>query len=212
MYMLLKILFERRYLGDKKNDCLMTVDGTDFECAEQRRWCYSHKFGHSGLRYEVGISILSGDICWINGPYEAGRWNDISIFRDSLMSHLDDSERVEADDGYIGEHPKHIKCPKGFANKAENEFMQQRVRNRQETVNKRLKQFGILKQVYRHSIPNHGDVFRACAVLTQLAINDGDRLFACGYRDQHNPRADNKRSYETTEESIDEGSTDSNSL
>ena len=175
----MKILFERRYIGDKKNDCLMTVDGTDFEMAEQGRFCWSHKFDRSGLRYEVGISILSGDICWINGPYEAGTWPDISIFRDSLMSHLDDSERVEADDGYIGEHPKHVKFPKGFANKAETEFMQQRVRNRQETVNKRFKQFGILKQRYRHSIPCHGDVFRACAVLTQLAINEGDNLFAC---------------------------------
>ena len=73
---------------------------------EQGRFCYSHKFGHSGLRYEVGISILSGDICWINGPYEVGRWNNISIFRDSLMSHLDNSEKVEEDDGYSGEHPK----------------------------------------------------------------------------------------------------------
>ena len=66
--------------------------------------------------------------------------------------------------------------------------------------------------MYRHSIPNHGDVFRACVVLTHLAINDGDRLFACGYRDQHNSRTNNKRSCETTEESIDEGSTGSNSI
>ena len=31
----------------------------------------------------------------------------------------------------------------------------------------------------------HGDVFRACAVLTQLAINDGDKLFSCGYNDRY---------------------------
>ena len=66
--------------------------------------------------------------------------------------------------------------------------------------------------MYRHSIPSHEDIFCACVVLTHLAINDGDMLFACGYRDQHNPRADNKRSYETTEERIDERSTDSVSL
>ena len=51
-----------------------------------------------------------------------------------------------------------------------------------------------------------------CCSNIAYAINDGDRLFACGYRDQHNPRVDNKRRYETTEERIDEGSTDSNSL
>ena len=61
--------------------------------------------------------------------------------------------------------------------------MQQRVRNHQETVNKRFKNWGILKQVYRHSIPKHGGVFRAIAVITQLVITNGEKLFDCGYRD-----------------------------
>ena len=59
------------------------------------------------------LVILFGSM---NGPYECGRWPDISIFRESLLSHLEPAERVEADDGYIGEHPLHIKCPAGFAN------------------------------------------------------------------------------------------------
>ena len=61
--------------------------------------------------------------------------------------------------------------------------MQQRVRNRQDTVNKRFKDWGALRQIWRHSIPLHGDVFRAIAVMTQLAINQGEKLFECGYRD-----------------------------
>ena len=117
----------------------MTIDWIDYEIAELGRSFYSHKFQHSALRYEIALSILTGDICWVNGPYEAGRWPDIKVFRDSLMSHLEKGERVEADDGYIGEHPQWVKCPKGFANLEETEFMQQRCRNRQETVNKRLK-------------------------------------------------------------------------
>ncbi len=32
-------------------------------------------------------------------------------------------------------------------------------------------------------LPHVGDVFRACAVLTQLAINEGDRLFEVEYGD-----------------------------
>jgi hypothetical protein len=44
------------------------------------------------------------------------------------MSHLDaEGERVEADDGYIGEAPQYVKCPKCFANPNETEHMQQRV-------------------------------------------------------------------------------------
>ena len=118
---------------------MLTVDGTDYEGPELGRTFYSHKFKRSALRYEIALSILTGDICWINGPYEAGSWSDIKIFRDSLMSHLEKGERVEEDDGYVGENPQWVKCPRRFANKETTEYMQQRCRNRQETVNKQLK-------------------------------------------------------------------------
>jgi hypothetical protein len=187
---LLQIVWENRFKNDGGNDCLMTVDGTDFRIPEHGKVFYSHKFKKSGLRYEVGLCIATGDIVWLNGPYECGKWPDISIFRDSLLSHLAPAERVEADDGYIGEHPLHIKCPKGFTNPQSTLFMQQRVRNRQETVNKRFKDWGLLKQVYRHEISGHGLAFRAIAVITQLSINSGEALFECGYRDPPYHNAD----------------------
>ena len=82
----------------------------------------------------------------------------------------------------IGEAPTYIKCPKSFtAAVEETQAMQARVCMRQETVNKRFKHFGILKQVFRHYIPDHGDVFRA--VLTQISILNGEPLFSTGYRD-----------------------------
>ena len=99
------------------------------------------------------------------------------------MSFLEENERVEADDGYKGEHPMHVKCPAGFCNPQETLFMQQRIRNRQETVNMRLKKWGCLKQPWRHNIMIHGDAFRACAVLLQVSISSGERLFQSGYRD-----------------------------
>ena len=63
------------------------------------------------------------------------------------MSHLEKGERVELDNGYIGEHPQWVKCPKGFANLEETEYMQQRCRNREETVNKRLRQLSVKTEV-----------------------------------------------------------------
>ena len=165
------------------NDCLITVDGTDFRIAEQGKIFYSHRYKKSGLRYEVDLCILIGDIVWINDPNECGIWPDISIFRNSLISHLSYGERVEADDGYIGEAPDHIKCPKSFVNPEETVRMQVRARSRQETVNKRFKNWGILKQVYRNTITSHGDAFRAIAVITQQSIRNGKAIFACGYRD-----------------------------
>jgi hypothetical protein len=178
-----QIIFEDRFKGDKGNDCLMTVDCTDFRVAEQGKKFYSFKYKKSGVRYEICLCILTGDIVWINGPFECGMWNDIMIFRSALMTELSANERVEADDGYIGEHPRHIKCPRGIANLEETEFMQQRVRNRQESINKRFKDWGALRQIWRHAIPRHGETFRVICMVSQLAINDGEKLFKCGYRD-----------------------------
>ena len=48
--------------------------------------------------------------------------------------------------------------------------MQERVRERHETLNGQLKNWGILSQVFRHDIRSHGEAFQACAVVMQLTI------------------------------------------
>ena len=178
-----QIVFESR-LGAHNvlNDCTMTVDGTDFRipqkgAATKGNAFASHKYaGKSALRYELGVDILAGNLVWIQGPYPAGKYTDIVIFNKVLRNFLEPGERVEADEGYCG-HPDKIKCPGNDANPAENRAMQGRVRARHETLNGRLKNWGILSQVFRHHIMMHGDVFRACAVVTQLTIEDGEPLF-----------------------------------
>lgn len=178
-----KIVWSRRFRGDTGNDCLVTVDGTDFRISERGREFYSHKFKKSGLRYEICVCIKSGEIVWLNGPYPCGKWSDITIFRDCLIHHLGRHERVEADDGYIGEAPRRVKCPRSFVNSRNTERMQSIVRQRQETANKRFKMWGCLKQVFRHEITKHGDVFRAVCVITQLTIMNGEPLFQVEYDD-----------------------------
>ena len=76
----------------------------------------------------------------------------MTIFRLAIMHYLDENERVEADDGYIGEAPKHVKTPNMFTQQEEQLAMQQRVRNRHETVNMRFKQWGCLRQKFRHGV------------------------------------------------------------
>jgi hypothetical protein len=44
------------------------------------------------------------------------------------------------------------------------------VRARHETVNGRIKNFKILKDIYRSNLDDHGIVFKACAVITQIAV------------------------------------------
>jgi len=110
------INWENRKKGDTGNDCLVSVDCT--HCPTRRYTgksgkkaskggpadpFYSWKLKGPGLSYEVAVSILHGDIVHIAGPYPARDWNDINIFRDGLIGMLEEGERVEADDGYVGE-------------------------------------------------------------------------------------------------------------
>ena len=64
--------------------------------------------------------------------------------------------------------------------------MQQKIRNYQETVNKRLEQFGILNQRHRYVISNYGDALRPCVVVTQRSLDGDGILFGYGYRDMYN--------------------------
>ena len=59
-----------------------------------------------GLRYLVAVSIKHGDIVYIEGPFPPGVYNDIMVFRWGIIGWLDENERAEADDGYIGEAPE----------------------------------------------------------------------------------------------------------
>jgi len=128
------------------------------------------------------VDILAGNLVWIQEPYPAGKYTDIKIFNKVLRNFLEPGEPVEADEGYHG-HPDKIKCLGNDANPAENRGVQGRARARHKTLNGRLKNWGILSQVFRHHITKHGDVFRVCAVVTQLTIDNGEPLFEVGYED-----------------------------
>jgi hypothetical protein len=90
----------------------MTVIGTDF-CVPQK-WTAtignafaSHKYvGKSTLPYELGMSILGGDLVWIQGPYPVGKYTDTKIFIKVLRNFLEPGEQVEADEGYVGDPDK----------------------------------------------------------------------------------------------------------
>jgi hypothetical protein len=55
--------------------------------------------------------------------------------------------------------------------------MQNRVQSRHESLNGQLKKWEILKSMYRHDIMEHGNVFLAITVKTQISINAGEQLF-----------------------------------
>ena len=150
-------------------------------CKEIFKKWYSHKFKGPGVRYEIGVAIKSGDIVWIAGPYPCGKYNDLMIFEEGLMHELDENERVECDDGYKSLDPFYTKTRTGFSRKEEKAGMQNTVRARHETVNKRLKQWECLAQPFRHDLKKHTDVLRAVAVIAQMAIENNEPLFGVDY-------------------------------
>ena len=162
----------------------MSVDGTDFRIQEPMPFWSgwkSFKFNGPGLRYEVGICIQTGHIVWVNGPFAPGPHPDLVVFRLGLKKYLLPGERVEADKGYRGDIKTDTpddNCPSYAQFKAK-----ENVRDRHETVNRRFKEFNVLKTTFRHEIIKHVWVFHAIVVITQLSIEYGGRpLYQVAYK------------------------------
>jgi hypothetical protein len=77
---------------------------------------FSYKLNGPALCYEIGLSILSNDIVWINGPFLPGDWNDLDIFRQGMLHEIDLGERVKADDIYKTLAPEYVVCPASALN------------------------------------------------------------------------------------------------
>jgi hypothetical protein len=144
-------------------------------CPRNRKW-KSPKFSGAALKHEVGISVFSGDVAWMNGPHRGGK-NDMTIFVERLREMLEEGEMIEADAGHKG-HAGFIRSRDDHL-REEERMEKSELRARHETVNRRFKSWGILKQQFRNDEKKHEFVFCAIALLTQLSIDNGGVLFAC---------------------------------
>ncbi len=90
---------------------------------------------------------------------------------------------MEVDSGYIGEAPQKVKCPGCAPNPTKNQAMQTRVQSRHKSLNRQLKNWEILTSLYCHDLMEHGNVLRAIAVIMQISINIGEKLFEVDYSD-----------------------------
>jgi len=160
---------------------MLSDDGTDYRIAmNYAKDIHPHKFKKSALRYEVGVGIKSGDICWWWGPFEPGIWNDNMIFQSALVHELEEGERVETDAGYKASAPERVKCPGTVMSDLDN----RNVRWTPVPGMKRSKQWKILSNPYRHDIVDHQKLFAAIASSYSLnfALRMGSRLFSSRVR------------------------------
>lgn len=176
-------MWTNRFHEDNGSTCYITVDGTDcpiFEPTPFDRMWYSHKFHGPALRYEVGVCIQTGWMVWKNGPYPAGAWSDLKIARDNLLKQLLSTEKVLADGGYR-DGGVFCETPSGLNNS--DQKMKAIARSRHETLNRRLKQYAVLVQAFRHDLQRHVYCFHAIANIVQLDIMNGNELFSVEYCD-----------------------------
>lgn len=169
-----QIVWEKRHDGSVRGQtCFVSLDGIDISILEPKpfetRW-YSHKLHGPGLRYEIGLNIRTGDIVWSFGGYPCGTYPDLSLAREAFVLALSDNEKAMGDKGY--------KDPLFVTPTHNNSVQHKRIMARHETVNKKLRQFRILKYAFRHERQTHPMVFAAVANLTQLNIENGEPLYS----------------------------------
>jgi hypothetical protein len=157
------------------------MDGVDCKILEPEPWdakWWSHKYNGPALRYELGICILTGDLCWINGPFIPGLWNDWKIFRDcGLMDSLLPGETVLAD----GVYHWPAETPNGLHDNLQRQ--QGLARARHENFNGRLKEWKCLSHHWRHKRTLHSVAFQAVAIINQLETKFSQPLFPIDYDD-----------------------------
>ena len=159
-------------MRDNGSRCKVTVDGTDFRIQEQHpfnsKW-YTKKHNGPGVRYEVCTCIQTGWIVWINGPFPCGSWSDLKIALNDLVNMFEGDERAVADSGYRG-HAAYFDVPWKFLDNVEQKVRKAQARARHECVNRRFKQWYVLKAVFRHDVTKHGAVFMAIANIEKFKI------------------------------------------
>ena len=105
----------------------------------------------------------------------------MKIFRLGLKDLLGPGEKVIADRGYRGD--MRISAPDD-TNDKDHKYVMSVLRARHETLNGRLKNWGCLRQIYRHDRNKHHMLLQTAAVVIQVNISIGNRLFqVTNYKD-----------------------------
>jgi len=162
----------------------MSVDGVHFRTEEPSHpeWpkdpsYFTYKHHCAGFNYEIGLSLRDSRCHWINGPYKAGAYNDIKIFREcGLRDKLRATgKKVIADSGYQG-YPDLISRYNSLDSEEVREF-KTRARMRHEAFNGMCKVFECLDSEFRHEKEQLQVCFEAVAVIVCYQMEMGSPLY-----------------------------------
>ena len=164
------------------NKCKLSLDGTDCPIQEPQPFnkkYFSHKFHGPGLKYEIGICITTGWICWYNGPFPCGN-PDVNIARLGVIRYIATGEKILADGGY-NDGNRFFSTPTGINDVTQR--MRSLCRARHETVNGRMKNFKVLSTRFRHGLEKHKICFTAILNIVQIYIMLYDTNFEVYYNE-----------------------------
>jgi hypothetical protein len=156
----------------------VSIDGIDCRIDEHRpleKGYYSHKFRHSGLRYEIGMALGCSRIVWINGGVSCGANSDLVLARSAFIENLSSGEMACA--GYKDGSTYFVTpFPKNTTDMEERRFnrVHSLIMSRHENVNSRIRSFSAVTQQSRHC-RHHGDdshlmLFGAVCRIVQLLM------------------------------------------
>jgi hypothetical protein len=162
---------------------VLTVDGTHCWIQEpqhpdwsQDREYYSHKYGKSGVNYELALSLTESRLIWMNGPFKAGI-NDLGVFIEKgLKAKLTATGKKGIGDGGYNGHIDQISTPNSHDSDAVKMF-KGRALKRQEKFNGFTKNFDCLSGRFRHSVARFKNCFEAICVISQYQMEHGNRLY-----------------------------------
>lgn len=177
-----KIIWPADNFGD--DIWVLTVDGIHSWTSEpghpewsQDRTFYSHKHGKAGLDYELGISIATQHLVWMNGPFRAGL-NDKAVFAQpgGLKAKLRAmGKKGIGDNGYTGHHEQ-VSTPNSHDSK-EVALFKSRALKRHEKFNGLIKNFGCFQGRFHHNRARFKIAFEAVCVICQYQIESDKYLF-----------------------------------
>ena len=157
-----------------------SVDGTQVRTNEPRDKDmrrnpknFAYKYNFAGLNYQIVLSLFTNE-CWYVNSGDPGSVHDITAIRREFVDMVPDGCRVIADSGFTGksDKEKRIFSVRNNLDSDEVADFKKRAKSRQETFNKRMKDYDVLKKSFRHGIKRHCLCFDAVAVLVQYAIED----------------------------------------
>ena len=162
---------------------VMTVDGTHVWIEEPAHEVYSqdsdyfsHKFNKAGINYEIGISLATRKVIWMNGPFKAGR-NDLQIFvKEGLENRLQMLGQKAIGDGIYRGHENTISYPNYHDSYAVKKFKSRALKSH-EDYNGMCKTFKILSGRFRHGVQKIASAFESVAVICEYKIEADEPLF-----------------------------------